>query len=234
MRARDLTGLRFGHLVVNHFHAKIRTSGGESKRHWNCTCDCGNTFNVNVGALTSGNTTTCGCKMDGKATIHGMWDSRIYQCWSDMKGRCKNDWHKSYHNYGGRGITYDASWETFEVFHNDMRDGYSDDLTLERQDVNLGYNKDNCSWATKHHQSHNRRKISRNSSGVTGVRWTTDRSGTLYAAASAMFPTGAKEKHYSVKKYGLLPAFHLACVQRKKMIEELNTQGAGYTASHGL
>ena len=40
-------------------------------------------------------------------------------------------------------------------------------------------------------------------------------------------------KKFSVKKLGLLPAFKAAVEYRRKMIEELNAQGAGYTENHG-
>jgi hypothetical protein len=40
-------------------------------------------------------------------------------------------------------------------------------------------------------------------------------------------------KKFSVKKLGLLPAFKAAVECRRKMIEELNGQGAGYTENHG-
>lgn len=54
----DLTGQRFGRLVV------IRDSGERtnSKRIiWECKCDCGEISFVNLGALRSGNTKSCGC-----------------------------------------------------------------------------------------------------------------------------------------------------------------------------
>lgn len=40
-------------------------------------------------------------------------------------------------------------------------------------------------------------------------------------------------KKFSVKKYGLLPAFTMACQWREDKIKELNEQGAGYTERHG-
>lgn len=229
----ELTGKRYGHLLVTSFFGKERNVSGISVRKWECLCDCGNISIVPTGALQSGNTITCGCKLSSKATKHGLWEARIYKIWADMKVRCKNPQHKSYPNYGGRGINYDPAWEDFEAFYEDMQEGYDDTLTLERNDTNLGYNKGNCSWALKLFQSRNRRMIRRNTSGVTGVRWTTDKSGTLYAAGSAMVDGKAREKHFSTNKYGLLPAFKLAWLYRKNTIDELNAKGYGYSEGHG-
>jgi len=88
---------------------------------------------------------TCGCHRG----THGMSNTRIYKIWEDMKKRCDNPSTKCYKNYGGRGITYDPKWAKFEFFYNEMKDGYSDDLTLDRIDINKGYYKENCQWVTK-------------------------------------------------------------------------------------
>lgn len=54
----DLTGQRFGKLVVLYMNER-----SFSKRvSWHCVCDCGNECDVNANNLTSGHTTSCGCK----------------------------------------------------------------------------------------------------------------------------------------------------------------------------
>lgn len=69
-----------------------------------------------------------------------------------MKGRCKD---KDNRNYGGKGIMYTTSWESFSSFWEDMGDSYKDNLTLDRID-NLGnYSKSNCRWATYKEQMRN-------------------------------------------------------------------------------
>jgi hypothetical protein len=117
----------------------------------------------------SGQTKSCGCLQrensrqmaianTGIARTHGMTNTKEYIVWKNMKARCDDIKHKAYPNYGGRGIGYDNLWGTFEGFYSDMGD-CPDGLTLDRLDVNLGYTKDNCEWASNFQQGINRRKF---------------------------------------------------------------------------
>lgn len=101
---------------------------------------------------------------------HGMSRTRQYGIWLAMKKRCdyKND--ISFHNYGGRGITYEKKWSAFVGFWEDMISGYQDNLTLDRIDNNENYCKENCRWVSYEVQSRNsrhNRKITIN--GVTKI-----------------------------------------------------------------
>lgn len=80
-----------------------------------------------------------------------------YSSWDSMKQRCLNPNHRSYHNYGGRGITICEQWLTFENFLADM--GQRPENTwLERRDNNKGYTPENCYWATPSQQNRNTRR----------------------------------------------------------------------------
>lgn len=59
-RARDLTGMRFGHLVAMKYVGK-KGVPGNYKRSWLCLCDCGNYIEVTLSDLVTGNTQSCGC-----------------------------------------------------------------------------------------------------------------------------------------------------------------------------
>ena len=144
-----------------------------TKARWFCKCDCGNSLFIFDRTLKKGNTISCGCtKPNRKKHIskHGLTNSTTYQSWKNMKSRCNNHKLKEYVNYGGRGITYDPRWESFENFYEDMEDR-PESTTLDRIDVNGNYCKENCRWADSHTQGYNRRFSKLNKSGKTGVLW---------------------------------------------------------------
>lgn len=77
-----------------------------------------------------------------------------------------------------------------------------------------------------------------NNSGICGVHFTTatNHKGGVYTyVTSKTYSSDGKRlsKHFSVAKYGLLPAFSMACRHRNDRIDMLNTAGAGYTENHG-
>lgn len=76
----------------------------------------------------------------------------IFRC---LKERCNNPKNRDYRLYGQRGIK--CLWNNFDDFWNDMKDGYSKELTIDRQNNNGNYCKDNCRWIKKTEQQKNRR-----------------------------------------------------------------------------
>ena len=101
---------------------------------------------------------SCGCATHLKAVFkHDMSRTRQYKIWADIKVRCTNPNNSHYYLYGGRGITYDKRWEKFENFWEDMKEGYQDNLTIDRINSDGNYVKDNCRWVTKSIQAVNRK-----------------------------------------------------------------------------
>lgn len=47
-------------------------------------------------------------------------DKRTYSTWAHMKSRCRNPKDVRYPDYGGRGITFQASWDSYSNFVQDM------------------------------------------------------------------------------------------------------------------
>jgi hypothetical protein len=66
----------------------------------------------------------------------------------------------AYKHYGGRGIKVCREWYDFMTFRDwalSNRYDNSNKLTLDRQDNNLGYNPEDCRFATHAEQARNRR-----------------------------------------------------------------------------
>lgn len=163
-----MIGLRFNRLTVTG-EAPYKVFPSGRKIQVTAICECGKEGVYVLAALKSGKTKSCGCYNKDRMTTHGMHNTRQYQTWADMKTRCDNIKHKWYSEYGGRGISYDEKWSSFEAFWEDMEDGYSDELTLDRIDNNGHYCKENCRWVTSDYQSHNQRKSKNAKNKYLGV-----------------------------------------------------------------
>lgn len=101
--------------------------------------------------------------------------SRLYKIWEDMKSRCLNKNNKRYHSYRGRGISLCEQWYSFPNFNNwALSNGYLDELTIDRENVNGNYEPDNCRWATQKEQANNRTTnvfITYNGETKTVMQW---------------------------------------------------------------
>jgi len=165
--AIDLVGERFGRLVVlERAEDHICKGGKDRKRRWKCICDCGNITYATTMDLRKGDTTSCGCRRQetldeftNRHKTHGMTNTRIYGIWKAMRARCTQPNYPQYHRYGGRGISICQEWlDDFMAFYEwAINNGYADDLSIDRIDVNGNYCPENCRWVTNDIQQNNKR-----------------------------------------------------------------------------
>ena len=158
---KNLIGQRFGRLLVTGI-SPVR--GKRKEVVWECLCDCGNKHFVTTSNIHSKGLKSCGCYVreifaKNQVPTHGLTRERPrpYRIWSGMRQRCNDQKNKDYPNYGGRGIKICPEWDDYLTFWEDMKEGYSDQLTIDRIDNMKGYSKDNCKWSTTKQQINNTR-----------------------------------------------------------------------------
>lgn len=158
MKLIDLTGQRFGRLTV------VRRDYSKKYTAWICKCDCGNTTSTDGYQLRKGITKSCGCyhaELCGdQHRKHGGCGTRLYRIYYKMRERCYRATNDNYKYYGGRGITICKEWlDSFKKFSEwALSHGYSENLTIDRIDVNGNYEPGNCRWITIQEQQKNKRK----------------------------------------------------------------------------
>lgn len=150
----DLTGQKFGRLIVIEFSSK----DSRSNTYWLCRCDCGIAKIVYGGNLKNGHTKSCGCLHIKHGHNTRKKRSKTYGSWDHMIQRCTNTNEADYHNYGGRGITVCDRWKKFANFLEDMGNPPTHKHSIDRINNNKGYYKSNCRWATSKQQTRNTRR----------------------------------------------------------------------------
>ena len=153
-RSTKMDALRYGRLEI------IGTADRHNGHiHMLCRCDCGTEKAISLYSLKKGATQSCGCYRKEKGPgnkRHGLADTKIHMIWMSMRQRCSNSNNPAFKNYGGRGITVDPRWNSFEAFFEDMGEAPKG-MSLDRIDNDKGYGPDNCKWATRIEQGRNTR-----------------------------------------------------------------------------
>lgn len=146
----------------------------QKKKYGIYQCHCGIEFKTQSSSINSRHTQSCGCynkqRVSEVLITHGLSDHRLLNTWKGMIRRTSNIKHKSFKNYGGRGIKVCDRWLNVHNFIEDMYPTFQEGLTIDRINNNQGYSKDNCRWVSKEIQAQNTRLIyANNKSGYRGV-----------------------------------------------------------------
>lgn len=173
-KINDLTGKKFGRLTVMEYI-------GIENHHslWKCKCECGNEKVVGGNYLITGRTKSCGCyqleSIKTRSITHGLSNERLYNIWKNMLRRCENETNARYADYGGRGIYVCKEWHNIKVFVDwALKNGYADNLEIDRINNDGSYEPSNCKWSTRREQTLNTRrnvKITLNNETKTLTEW---------------------------------------------------------------
>ncbi len=150
----DLTGQNFGRWTV-----LSKTGCTKHNTQWQVRCVCGTIKQVLSGNLKNGSSKSCGClrrEQKRKYGVEAFGDTPVYHAWHDMLRRCTNPKHKTWKDYGGRGIKVTRRWRKFELFFQDMGHPPQGHV-LDRKNNDGNYSRRNCRWVTWHESAKNRR-----------------------------------------------------------------------------
>lgn len=154
-------GMRFGSLtVIGYFPSESKTKG----KHWVCKCDCGSIMRVDPWYLLKKQNQRCNKCVN---ITHNASKTRLYAVWNAMINRCANPKVKTYHRYGGRGISVCEEWKNFEAFREwAYENGYDDHAdrklcTIDRINNDGNYEPSNCRWTDMKTQVRNRTVMGR-------------------------------------------------------------------------
>lgn len=180
---KDLTGIRYGKLlVVEEAPPQYHPCGARSTM-WRCVCDCGNVIVASTGNLNRNHYVSCGCvrknyveRARSAKPFHGGCvggrRERLYKVWSNMKERCYNPHSIRFSDWGGRGIKICPEWRNdYAAFRKWALDhGYDEkakrgECTIDRIDVNGDYCPQNCRFVNSKVQAKNRRPRKRKGTG---------------------------------------------------------------------
>jgi len=153
----DEIGNKYGKLLILGETAPIK-----SFRQYVCICDCGGYHVASRNNILQGMSIQCricsGEQRRNSQTSINVKENRLtYDSWNGMFSRCGKE--PNYMN-----VTICDEWKVrphgFFKFKEDLGERPSRDYTLDRIDYKGNYTKENCRWAKRSVQNHNKSKKS--------------------------------------------------------------------------
>lgn len=203
VKENDFIGKKIGEITILSYLGKIKKDNGDNHRFWLGECKCGKQMILRQTEIIK--ETRKSCHKCNKASYkHGLTNTRIFNIWQNMRGRCNCNTNYDYKDYGGRGIKVCDEWNNnFINFYNwAMNNGYDETLTLDRINVNGNYEPNNCRWADNYQQANNKRntkKYKYNNRFYT-IRELSNLSGLKYSTIqSRLYKNWSVEKAIALK-----------------------------------
>lgn len=137
---------------------------GQLRRLVEADCECGSIRMYLFNSLVREETQSCGClarEMSSlRMTNHGLYKHPLFTIWVSMRQRCYNKRHKSYPDYGGRGISVCDTWnlEFLPFYKWAIENGWAKGLDIDRQENNGNYDPDNCKFVSRPESNRNTRR----------------------------------------------------------------------------
>lgn len=185
IKGRDITGLRFGTLVVVELEPELTK---HKQKKWKCVCDCGSVTSILQHSLTTGNTTKCSDHPKNEYVIKGDYAELDVSTEKYPSTHTKVDTedlqmllnHKSAKNSKMRWMVYNSSYGRWGSYVSATdRKTLIHRLIMGVTDANyivdhingdtLDNRKSNLRVITRAENNKNMRKHSDNTSGYTGV-----------------------------------------------------------------